>query len=69
MVTPNERSVSEIHVAIKGFGEAYAAGDLDRFLGFCTDDIVAMPPGMASIVHLQHRMPTLGTGTGAHLKS
>jgi len=50
MVTPNKQSVSEIEAAIKGFGEAYATGDLDRFLGFCADDIVAMPPGMPPVV-------------------
>ena len=53
MVTPNEQSVSEIHAAIKGLSEAYTDGDLDRFVTFFTDDIVAMPPGMAPVVGIE----------------
>jgi uncharacterized protein (TIGR02246 family) len=53
MVTADEQSVSDIQAAIEGFGEAYSTGDLDRFLDFCTDDIVAMPPGMAPIVGME----------------
>ena len=53
MSTSDDQAVNEIRTTIKGFGEAYATGDLDRFLGFCTDDIVAMPPGMAPIVGME----------------
>ncbi len=53
MSTSDDQAVNEIRTAIKVFGEAYAAGDLDRFLGFWTDDIVALPPGMAPIVGME----------------
>ena len=53
MVATNEQSVSEIRTAIKGIVEAYTAGDVDRFVGFFTDDIVAMPPKMAPVIGIE----------------
>ena len=40
----------EIRATLDGMKEAYADRDLDRFVGYFTDDIVAMPSGMAPIV-------------------
>lgn len=40
----------EIQATLDGMEEAYADRDLDPFVGYFTDDIVAMPSGMAPIV-------------------
>ncbi len=53
MVAPNEQSVSEIRTSIKVVEEAYTSGDVDRYVSFFTDDIVAMPPQMAPIVGIK----------------
>jgi len=53
MVATNEQSVSEIRTVIKGVEEAYTAGDVDRFVGFFSDDVVAMPPKMAPVVGIE----------------
>jgi uncharacterized protein (TIGR02246 family) len=53
MGATNAQSVSEIRTVIKGLEEAYTTGDVDRYVGFFTDDIVAMPPKMAPIVGIE----------------
>ena len=48
-MSSDSQDVRAIRQTIRDLGVAYAAGDLDRFAGFFTDDIVAMPPGMVPI--------------------
>ena len=50
MSTSDDMAVSEVRAAIEDMTEAYLAGELDRFAGFFTDDVVAMPPGAPAIV-------------------
>ena len=45
-----DRAAREIQATLDGMEEAYADRDLDPFVGYFTDDIVAMPSGMAPIV-------------------
>lgn len=53
MGIPDEQSVSEIRTVIEGLKEAYTTGDVDRYVGFFTDDIVAMPPRMSPVVGIE----------------
>ena len=53
MSTSNGAAVREIRATIEDMSEAYVARDLDRFVSYFTDDIVAMPPGMAPIVGIE----------------
>lgn len=48
-----DQTAREIRATIEDMTEAYIARDLERFVGFFTDDIVAMPSGVAAIVGIE----------------
>ena len=53
MTTLSDKAAREILATIEEMKEAYAARDLDRFVSYFTDDIVAMPPGMPPVVGIE----------------
>ena len=53
MGTTEDVATNEIHAVIAEMSEAYVSRDLDAFVDFFTDDIVAMPSGMAPIVGIE----------------
>lgn len=53
MTTPDDKAAREIRATIDELLDAYLTRDLDRFVSYFTDDIVAMPSGMPPVVGIE----------------
>ncbi len=53
MTTFSDEAAREVQATIKDMEDAYVARDLDRFVSYFTDDIVAMPSGMPPVVGIE----------------
>ena len=53
MTTISDEAAREVRATIDEMENAYVAGDLDRFVSFFTDDIVAMPPAAPPVVGIE----------------
>ena len=51
--TQSRPPLSRVQATIKDMEDAYVARDLDRFVSYFTDDIVAMPSGMPPVVGIE----------------